>query len=288
MVPRFGCTASWPPSSLPIAHGDPTSPGAAVGELLRPLRCTLPIGWIGGRYTTSNPISAMRGRSAAAVAKVPCTALPSASQPPVERGNISYHEPKRASGRSTQTPNCSPRVTISRSGYAPSNSSISGASASAVRVTGSPGVRNAAAAASSGSRPRPRHTGGGALEQCGADQQVVGQFSLALAGVQLGDQPVPPGVNRVTPPVDPEGPQTDPVGRELTVEDVGFQAHRHGQRQRLDPLGRDWSLARTPAFGGLHRLDPAGLGRPADSAARGSAPPGSPRRHRGLLATPRR
>ena len=48
---------------------------------------------------------------AAAVAKVPCTGLPSASQPPVERGNISYHEPKRASGRSTQTPYCSPRVT---------------------------------------------------------------------------------------------------------------------------------------------------------------------------------
>ena len=87
-----------------------------MGELLRPLRCTLPIGWIGGRYTTSKPMSAMRAERAAAVVKVPCTGLPSASQPPVERGNISYHALKRASGRSTQTPHCSPRVTMSRSG----------------------------------------------------------------------------------------------------------------------------------------------------------------------------
>ncbi|EUA50031.1 alpha amylase domain protein [Mycobacterium xenopi 3993] len=56
------------------------------------------------------------GSAAAAVANVPCTGLPSSSQPPVERGNISYHAPKRASGRSTQIPNCSPRVTSSRSG----------------------------------------------------------------------------------------------------------------------------------------------------------------------------
>src|ERR1700751_3286989 len=109
--------ASWPPSSLPTPHGDPTSFGVAAGELLRPLRCPLPIGWIGGRYTTSKPISAIRGSSAAAVPKVPCTGLPSAPHPPVERGNISYHEPKRASGRSTQIPNCPPLETISRNGY---------------------------------------------------------------------------------------------------------------------------------------------------------------------------
>ena len=76
MLPKSGCTASWPPSSLPIAHGDPTSSGAAVTVLLRPLRCTLPIGWIGGRYTTSKPMLAMRGNAFAAVAKVPCLGLP--------------------------------------------------------------------------------------------------------------------------------------------------------------------------------------------------------------------
>ena len=39
--------ASWPPSSPPIAHGEPGSPGFASSELLRPLRLVSPIGWIG-------------------------------------------------------------------------------------------------------------------------------------------------------------------------------------------------------------------------------------------------
>ena len=63
----------------------------------------------------------MRGSALVAVAKVPCTGLPLASHPPVDRGNISYHELNRASGRSTQTPYCSPRVTNSRSGYCSSS-----------------------------------------------------------------------------------------------------------------------------------------------------------------------
>jgi hypothetical protein len=48
-VPSCGWMASWPPSSDPIAHGEPTSSGRAVRVLLRPLRLILPIGWIGGR-----------------------------------------------------------------------------------------------------------------------------------------------------------------------------------------------------------------------------------------------
>ena len=48
-VPSSALTAVWPPSAAPIAHGLPGSPGAAVGALLRPLRCVTPIGWIGGR-----------------------------------------------------------------------------------------------------------------------------------------------------------------------------------------------------------------------------------------------
>ncbi len=62
--------ASWPPSGEPIAHGTPTSSGVAVRVLLRPLRCVVPIGWIGGRYTTSKPISAMASRRFSAVRKV--------------------------------------------------------------------------------------------------------------------------------------------------------------------------------------------------------------------------
>ncbi len=48
----------------------------------------------------------MRGKSLAAVANVPCTGRPELSQPPVDRGNISYQEANRAAGRSTHTPNC--------------------------------------------------------------------------------------------------------------------------------------------------------------------------------------
>src|SRR5690242_21577702 len=36
MVPRSGWTVSWPPSSEPIAHGEPTSHGMAITELLAP------------------------------------------------------------------------------------------------------------------------------------------------------------------------------------------------------------------------------------------------------------
>ncbi len=60
-VPSSGLTAVCPPSAAPIAQGLPGSPGAAVGELLRPLRWVTPIGWIGGRYTTSKPSSARAG-----------------------------------------------------------------------------------------------------------------------------------------------------------------------------------------------------------------------------------
>ena len=49
-------SASWPPSAAPIAHGLPTSSGAASSVLLRPLRRSRPIGWIGGKYSTSKPM----------------------------------------------------------------------------------------------------------------------------------------------------------------------------------------------------------------------------------------
>ena len=56
--------------------------------LFRPLRFVAPIGWIGGRYTTSKPSSASCGSDALDAAK-----------PPHERGKSSYHAPKRASSR---------------------------------------------------------------------------------------------------------------------------------------------------------------------------------------------
>ncbi len=84
----------------PDRPGGPDVVGPATNALFGPFRLILPIGWIGGRYTTSNPMAAMRGRSAAAVAKVPCRGVPSSFQPPVERGKNSYHEPNSARRRS--------------------------------------------------------------------------------------------------------------------------------------------------------------------------------------------
>ena len=48
-VPRSGCTAVWPPSGPPIAHGLPGSSGPASGALSGPLRNARPMGWTGGR-----------------------------------------------------------------------------------------------------------------------------------------------------------------------------------------------------------------------------------------------
>ncbi len=48
-VPSSGWMASWPPSSEPIAQGEPGSSGSGLSVLLRPLRNVVPIGWMGGR-----------------------------------------------------------------------------------------------------------------------------------------------------------------------------------------------------------------------------------------------
>ena len=48
-VPRRGSIAVWPPFSLPIAQGLPTSSGPGSSVLFLPLRNARPIGWIGGR-----------------------------------------------------------------------------------------------------------------------------------------------------------------------------------------------------------------------------------------------
>ena len=65
-----------------------------------PLRKLRPIGWIGGRYSTSKPIAATYGRGAAASSNVALRW----DRCPAERGNISYHAPNRARSRSTVTP----------------------------------------------------------------------------------------------------------------------------------------------------------------------------------------
>ena len=98
-VPSAGWIALCPPSSAPIAHGLPGSSAAGTSVLLRPLRLTRPIGWIGGKYRTSKPSAAMRGSRASQSENVPCP-LPGG---PHERGNISYQLEKRARSGSTMT-----------------------------------------------------------------------------------------------------------------------------------------------------------------------------------------
>src|SRR5438477_297267 len=86
-----------------MAQGLPGSPGWAVSALLRPLRWARPTGWIGGRYTTSNPIAAARSSCASASLNVPCR-----PSPPLERGKNSYQAAKRARSRSAITSNSRP------------------------------------------------------------------------------------------------------------------------------------------------------------------------------------
>ena len=124
-----------PPSRSPTGCRD--RPVCASSELFRPLRKLRPIGWIGGRYSTSNPMALTYGRRAAASSNV---ALRLGSVP-AERGNISYHAPNRARSRSTVTPRTrSYRVARLRSGAAAIASARSVDSAAATRSPiGAPG-----------------------------------------------------------------------------------------------------------------------------------------------------
>ena len=72
MVPSCGWIDLCPPSGPPMAQGLPTSSGAALRELFLPLRAVRPMGWIGGRYSTSNPIAAIAGKRSSTSRNVPC------------------------------------------------------------------------------------------------------------------------------------------------------------------------------------------------------------------------
>ena len=68
-----------------------------------PLRLMRPIGWIGGKYSTSKPISARYGNLSATSRNVPC--LPGSAA--AERGNISYQVLNSARLRSATSSNAS-------------------------------------------------------------------------------------------------------------------------------------------------------------------------------------
>ena len=110
----------------------------------------------------SKPIAAARSSSRVAVANVPCTGRPSASQPPVERGKNSYQAPARASERSTWTWWVSPSVTSSRTGYSVMVRCTGTDSASPTRWGSSSSVSRSSAAAFVSVRARSS-TGGIAM-----------------------------------------------------------------------------------------------------------------------------
>src|SRR5580765_8630541 len=118
-----------PPSGEPIAHGLPGSFGLALAELFFPFRCVTPMGWIGGRYKTSNPMEAMYGRRSSQSLNVPC--------PPLlehDLGNISYQALNLAFSRSTTTMSAlSYCVAKRRSGYFAIKAAISMSRACSMR-----------------------------------------------------------------------------------------------------------------------------------------------------------
>jgi hypothetical protein len=85
--------AVWPPSSAPIAHGLPGSPGLARERVVAALavRCADRVDR--RQVETSKPIAAISGSRAAPRGTWRCASGRAAA---AERGNISYQAPKRA------------------------------------------------------------------------------------------------------------------------------------------------------------------------------------------------
>ena len=96
-----GWIALWPPSAAPIAHGLPTSSGAGVERVVRPLRL-LAADRMDRRQVERrrSPCSATYGRRASHVVEA-CRARPGSRR--AERGKNSYQLEKRARSRSTTT-----------------------------------------------------------------------------------------------------------------------------------------------------------------------------------------
>src|SRR6266542_1140380 len=75
-----------------MAHGLPGSVGPAASVLFGPFRWVRPMGWMGGRYTTSKPMRWISWSRWTQSAKVPCAP----GMRPWERGKSSYQAPQRA------------------------------------------------------------------------------------------------------------------------------------------------------------------------------------------------
>ena len=224
MVPSFGCTASWPPSSLPIAHGEPTSLGrgghAVVAALAMHLADRVDRRQVHDVETHLRDARQRLGRRSRRCRARGCPWCPSHRW---TGGTSRTTTPNRASGRSTHTPYCSPRVTSSRSGYCVSSSVDLGCQRRAgagERVAGlaQRGRRlQQRIALLRGARPAAARSSSRAPISRSLDSS-----RLALAGVELGGD-ARAATWRSGRPSRPPGTSTDPTlsGTELSVEHVG-------------------------------------------------------------------
>ena len=200
----------------PTASRDRAARGRAC--CCGPCGFVTPIGWMGGRYTTSKPIAATPARRFAAVRNVPLFQLPSfRRRAPSERGKNSYHAPTPARRRSTRISCSGESVVSSASGHAAKTSSA-GASTSARRSASDAAVSRSPAASALRRRrvgDRARLLGDRAIHEARADLEhelrVDARVDLQRGVVpprgdlvvESGDVPVPDALlveQRLAPP----------------------------------------------------------------------------------------
>ena len=183
---------------------------------------------MGGRYTTSKPILAMRGNAFVAVANVPCDRV--ALLVPASGRPGKQFVPGAEAGRRPIHPDAvllaagdlvAQRILRQQLGDLGGQGGTR-AGERVARLTQQLGGLDERVAQCSG------HAGGGALQQSCADDQVVGQLGFTLTRVELGGDGFTPGRDRVAPAVDPERSTNRPGRGETAVKNVGRSTGVHG------------------------------------------------------------
>ena len=236
MVPRSGWTASWPPSSLPIAHGIRRRSGA---------RCQRVVAALAMHF--ADRVDRWQVHHVEAHLGDPRKRLYRGRQGPVHRfalgippagGPRKHLVPRTEPGQRAVHPHpvhltagqqFAQRVLFQQFGDLPGGCRVDAGR----RVTGS-GQRRRRLQQRVAQFARQAH--GGAPEQLRADHEVVGQLGFTLSGFEFRGDRVSPRADRIAPAIHPEGPQTDTVRGELTVEHVWRPARRHRDQNRLDAL----------------------------------------------------
>jgi hypothetical protein len=205
-VPSAGRIAVWPPSLDPMAQGLPTSSGAAVTALFFPLRFSRPMGWMGGRYSTSKPIAAIASRRSSTSSNVPC--LFGVGEQ--ERGKSSYHVEKRARSRSTCTARSGPSARPSRGACSRATAKRASSVAAARSLSRSVSVRSVSVQASSRCAGEP----GSRAIAAPPGMMSVAAFAAAgmtRGGADLGGQADVVGIDAADELIAPVGEVVDPA-----------------------------------------------------------------------------